>query len=198
MTETGLGGGVQCSAQLGYHLREADLFFEIVDTETGQPLKEGETGEIVFTTLTRTGMPLIRYRTGDLSRFIPENCPCGTKLRSMEVVKQRIDGKVKLDGTDFSIHELDEVLFSLDGVLDYRVRIEHTDNKNFLYIEIKTAEETGVDHELVHHVLNAIREGVVMQTLQVILSEPSENFAVSKGASKRRIADNRKNNRILK
>jgi len=67
-TEMGLGGAVECSMRDGYHLREADLLFEIVDPDTGQPLNDGETGEIVFTTLTRQGMPLIRYRTGDLSR----------------------------------------------------------------------------------------------------------------------------------
>ena len=69
-TEMGLGGGVQCSARRGYHFREADLFVEIVEPRSGEPVPEGVTGEIVFTTLTRTGMPLIRYRTGDLSRFL--------------------------------------------------------------------------------------------------------------------------------
>jgi phenylacetate-CoA ligase len=78
MTEMGLGGGVECRARRGYHLREADLLFEIVDPISGTPLPEGEAGEIVFTTLTRAGMPLIRYRTGDAGRFLPGPCPCGT------------------------------------------------------------------------------------------------------------------------
>ena len=72
MTETGLGGGVECAALEGYHLREADLFFEIVDHETGAPCPDGAVGEVVFTTLTRKGMPLIRYRTGDIARMIPD------------------------------------------------------------------------------------------------------------------------------
>ena len=94
MTEMGLGGGVECQARRGYHLREADLYFEIVHPQTGEPVTEGETGEIVFTTLTRQGMPLIRYRTGDLSRFIPGQCPCGTTLRTLEKVTRRLSGKV--------------------------------------------------------------------------------------------------------
>ncbi len=59
MTEMGLGGGVECAARQGYHLREADMYFEIVDPETGDPLPDGQYGELVFTTLTRQGMPLI-------------------------------------------------------------------------------------------------------------------------------------------
>ena len=66
-TEMGLGGGVDCRTHTGYHLREADFYFEIVDPLTGIPVSDGESGEVVFSTLTRTAMPLIRYRTGDVS-----------------------------------------------------------------------------------------------------------------------------------
>lgn len=90
MTEMGLGGGVQCEAKSGYHLREADLLFEVVDPKTGAPLSRDEEGEVVFTTLTRQGMPLIRYRTGDLARFITEPCPCGTCLKRLGKVSGRV------------------------------------------------------------------------------------------------------------
>ena len=83
-TEMGLGGGVECSAHRGYHLREADLYFELIDPKSGFPAAKGEDGEVVFTTLTRQGMPLFRYRMDDLSRFLPEYCPCGTSLRTLE------------------------------------------------------------------------------------------------------------------
>ena len=74
MTETGLGGAVSCWTLEGYHPRECDLYFEIIDAETGQAVPDGEWGEVVFTTLTRKAMPFIRYRTGDVSRWIPEPC----------------------------------------------------------------------------------------------------------------------------
>src|SRR5690606_41709600 len=61
-----------------------------------EPVPDGVTGEVVFTTLTRTGMPLIRYRTGDLSRFIPEGCACGTVLKSLDLVQGRLAGRVRL------------------------------------------------------------------------------------------------------
>ncbi|MBN2005833.1 MAG: phenylacetate--CoA ligase family protein [Anaerolineae bacterium] len=120
MTEMGLGGGVECRARRGYHLREADLLFEIVDPSTGQPLPDGEEGEIVFTTLTRQGMPLIRYRTGDAGRFIPGPCPCGTVLRTLARVTRRLDNAVRLQTGDLlTLAELDEALFALEGVVDF-------------------------------------------------------------------------------
>jgi phenylacetate-CoA ligase len=88
-TEMGFGGGVECGAFCGYHLREADLYFEIIDPGSERPQPPGELGEIAFTTLTRKGMPLVRYRTGDLARFLDEPCPCGTVLRRMEKVRGR-------------------------------------------------------------------------------------------------------------
>ena len=91
MTEMGFGGGVECQARHGYHMREADLYFEIINPTTGARLEDGETGEVVFTTLTRRGMPLIRYRTGDLSRFLLEPCPCGTVLKTLERLKGRLE-----------------------------------------------------------------------------------------------------------
>ena len=70
-TETGYGVGVECEAFCGYHLRETDIFFEIVDMVTGAPLPDGEVGEVAFTTLTPRGMPFVRYRTGDAARMLP-------------------------------------------------------------------------------------------------------------------------------
>jgi phenylacetate-coenzyme A ligase PaaK-like adenylate-forming protein len=89
MTEMGLGGAMACEARVGYHPREADLLCEIIDPETGKVLPEGEYGEIVFTTLTRRAMPLIRYRTGDFSRWLPYSCTCGSVLKRIDKVGDR-------------------------------------------------------------------------------------------------------------
>ncbi len=90
LTETGFGGGVECGAHQGYHLREADLFVEIVDPGTGRPLPDGEPGEIVVSTLCRLAMPLIRYRTGDLGHLLPGPCVCGSPFRRLGAVAGRI------------------------------------------------------------------------------------------------------------
>jgi phenylacetate-CoA ligase len=119
-TEMGLGGGVDCNAHVGYHLREADLYFEIVSPTRGEPLCDGQMGDVVFTTLGRAGMPLIRFRTGDLARIIPGRCPCGSPLRRMERVGNRVDSRVALGSEgSITIAELDEILFAIPGVNDF-------------------------------------------------------------------------------
>lgn len=90
MTETGYGGGVECPAHDGYHLRELDLLFEIVDMESGEPLPDGEEGELVVTTLTREAMPLIRYKTGDAASMLSGPCRCGSPLRRLSRIRGRI------------------------------------------------------------------------------------------------------------
>lgn len=123
MTEMGLGGGIDCEAHAGYHLRETDFYFEIVDFSTGEPVPDGEKGELVFTTLTRHGMPLVRYRTGDISRFLPELCACGTILKRLERIRNRIHSKVELGNSSLTISMLDEALFSIPGVMDFQATI---------------------------------------------------------------------------
>ncbi len=89
MTEMGLGCAVTCEQQKGYHVREADLYLEIVDPATGVVLPDGQWGEIVFTTLTRVGMPFIRYRTGDISRWKTGTCSCGSRLKLLDYIRDR-------------------------------------------------------------------------------------------------------------
>ncbi len=123
-TEMGLGGGVDCLAHTGYHLREADLYFEIVSPQTGEPLGVGEPGEVVFTTLNRTGMPLIRYRTGDLSRFVPGPCACGSPLRRLERVRDRAGNVARLGPSGaITIADLGEILFAIPAVHDFNATL---------------------------------------------------------------------------
>ena len=89
MTEMGLGCAVSCGQGAGYHIRENDIYIEITDPETGRPVSDGQWGEIVFTTLTRKAMPFIRYRTGDISRWITKECACGSVLKRIDRVKNR-------------------------------------------------------------------------------------------------------------
>jgi phenylacetate-coenzyme A ligase PaaK-like adenylate-forming protein len=137
MTETGLGGGVDCRALAGYHLREADLYFEIVDPVDGCPLPDGETGEVVFTTLSRRGMPLIRYRTGDLASFLPQPCPCGTILRRLGHVRGRLTGRVHVGG-GFQLEspELDDALCGIPGLINYRAEVTEEEGRVLLAITL--------------------------------------------------------------
>jgi len=97
LTESGFGGGVECAAQAGYHLREADLYVEIMDPATGAVLPEGQTGEVVVTTLGRQAMPLVRYRTGDAAAMLSGPCPCGSPLRRLGPVTGRYDSRHRIN-----------------------------------------------------------------------------------------------------
>ena len=120
MTEMGLGGGVDCAAHAGYHLRESELLVEIVDPASGHAVADGDPGELVFTTLTRRGMPLVRYRSGDISRRLTGACACGSPLARLERIHRRIGGGVDLGGAgELLIGALDEAIFPLAAVADF-------------------------------------------------------------------------------
>ena len=167
MTEMGFGGGVECQAKHGYHLREADLYVEIINPATGVQLKDGETGEVVFTTLTRRGMPLIRYRTGDLSRFLLEPCPCGTVLKTMECLKRRLEDRVELaPGRILTMTDLDEVLFRIGDLVDFSAAFIREEDLNRLSISTTMLEgnsrgRTTEDVERALHSIPALRSAVL-------------------------------------
>ena len=130
-TEMGLGGGVECHARRGYTCARPTGNSKL-RPDHRQAVQAGEKGEMVFTTLTRRGMPLVRYRTGDLSRFIPWKCPCGTVLSNLEKVTRRLGGKVILEnpagarmestGGNLVLYmaDLDEALFPISQLVNFR------------------------------------------------------------------------------
>ena len=98
MTEMGLGCAMSCrdtedNPPVGYHVRENDLYIEIIDPLSTKILPQGEWGEIVVTTLTRKGMPFLRYRTGDTGRFLKGSCTCGSVLKRLDRVQKRAETK---------------------------------------------------------------------------------------------------------
>jgi len=123
-TETGLGGAVQCRAFAGLHIREADLLFEVVDPDTHEPLPRGRWGELVVTTLTRRGMPLIRYRTGDSGRLLRGRCACGSVLRCLDRVRGRMADEVDLGGAErLTMADLDGVVYAQEWVRTFSAEV---------------------------------------------------------------------------
>lgn len=200
MTEMGLGGGVECSVRKGYHLREADLLVEIVDPATGLPLADGNAGEVVFTTLTRDGMPLIRYRTGDMAAFRLDSCPCGTVLKTLGTVRARRKSMIRMGrGQTLSIGDLDERLFAIDGVIDYQARMSDHGGLDCLALTIAAWQlaslstlkaAVGEAVLAVAAVRSAVDDGRL--TLEIQLTDGP--VAVSTGTGKRRIEDCRERN----
>lgn len=122
MTEMGLGGGVDCPAHDGYHMRENELLIEIIDSVSGEPVALGATGEVVFTTLRRRGMPLVRYRTGDMSCLLTAPCACGSPLARLGRITRRTSGGIHLAGAgELTIGMLDEAIFGIEDVADFEV-----------------------------------------------------------------------------
>jgi len=142
MTETGFGCAVQCACGAGHHLRHPDLLLEIVDPETGQCLPPGECGEIVLTLLRSEAMPLLRYRTGDLSRMTCEPCGCGGLLPRLGGVAGRRENTLPLgNGETLSIHQLDDLVFALPSVRAFEARLGREGGRPTLLLTVEALGE---------------------------------------------------------
>lgn len=149
MTEMGYGGGVECAALLGYHLRECDLYMEIIDPETGQAQKDGEYGEVVFTTFNREAMPLIRYRTGDIARIKTQPCKCGTFLRTMETVLGRQVNTISIENNiKLHLRQLDEIILAIPTVMDFIASYSKEGALELKVQILKAAEAGKVYHQI--------------------------------------------------
>ena len=143
----GPGIGINCPGQYGMHIFDDYLYTEIIDPTTGEVLPDGEEGEIVITTLVKEGAPLIRFRTHDLSRFIPGKCPCCDRTYPrLDIIKGRSDDMFKVHGVNMFPAQVEEVLGMVDGVSsEYKIDIAHDDNNNRDIIMITAEAEGRVD-----------------------------------------------------
>mgnify|MGYP002542258909 FL=1 len=127
----GPGIGISCDAQNGMHYWDDYVYIEIIDPKTGKTLPDGEEGEIVITTLVKEGAPLIRFRTHDISRIIPGECPCGRKHPRLDIIKGRSDDMFKVHGVNMFPSQVEEILGMVDGVSsEYNINIAHDESVN--------------------------------------------------------------------
>lgn len=143
----GPGIGISCSEHHGMHIWSDYVYCEIVDPKTGEPLPDGEMGELVLTTLRKQGAPLIRYRTHDLTRIIPGDCACGLKHPRIDILTGRTDDMVKVKGCNMFPAQIEEVIAFTDGASsEYQVMIEAIDGRDVLTVLFETPLE-GEDKE---------------------------------------------------
>ena len=138
----GPGIGINCQHQSAMHIWEDFVYVEIVDPKTGEPVPDGESGELVLTTLRKQGAPLIRFRTHDLSRIVPGDCPCGSKHVRIDTVIGRTDDMVKVKGVNMFPAQIEEVIKFVDGASsEYQVMIDHLNGKDImtLFVEMDAA-----------------------------------------------------------
>ncbi|MBR5371672.1 MAG: phenylacetate--CoA ligase [Oscillospiraceae bacterium] len=135
----GPGIGINCEHNTGMHIWDDFLYLEIIDPKTGEPVPDGEFGEIVITTLVKEGAPLIRYRTHDLSRIIPGECPCGRKYPRIDTIMGRTDDMMKIKGVNVFPKQIEEVLAEFPEISsEYQIRISHLDGKDTMRIYVET------------------------------------------------------------
>lgn len=135
----GPGIGINCTEGSGIHYWDDYIYIEIIDPVTGEVLPDGEEGEIVITTLVKEGAPLIRYRTHDLSRIIPEACTCGSAYPRIDRIKGRTDDMMKIHGVNVFPAQIEEVLKSFDEInSEYQIRMSHLEGKDTMRIYVET------------------------------------------------------------
>ncbi len=145
MTETGgVGLGIDCPARVGTHVWEDHYLIEILDRD-GNPIPDGERGEMVITTLTREGLPLIRFRTGDLNAILTrEKCACGRTHLRVDRLTGRIDDMVKVKGVNFYPKQVEALLLRFEGVAtDYQIILSRLEGKDdcVIVVEVQQGHE---------------------------------------------------------
>ena len=138
----GPGVGYECECQHGTHLNEDHFFPEIVDPETGEPLPEGSHGELVFTTLTKEGMPLIRFRTHDLTALHYEKCKCGRTLVRMDKIMGRCDDMLIIRGVNVFPSQIESVLCEAEEFEPhFFITVDRVNNTDTFEVKVEVKPE---------------------------------------------------------
>ena len=138
----GPGVAFECTEQNGLHIWEDAYIVEIIDPITLQPVADGETGELVMTTLDRQAMPVIRYRTRDLTRFLPGHCPCGRSHRRLDRISGRSDDMFIVKGCNIFPMQVEGVLMKRPEVGDdYRIMLETIEDQDEMIVEVEVKRE---------------------------------------------------------
>jgi phenylacetate-CoA ligase len=138
----GPGVAFECPEQSGLHIWEDQFLVEIIDPVTGTPLPDGECGELVITSLNRTGTPLIRYRTRDLTRIVPGRCPCGRTHRRIDRIQGRSDDMMIINGVNIFPLQIEQTLMRIPGIgSDYLIEIHEENFMDKLHISVELAAD---------------------------------------------------------
>lgn len=139
MTEMcGPGVAFECKEQKGMHVWEDNYILEIIDPDTLEPVKEGDIGEMVLTTLNREAMPLLRYRTHDLTRIIPGPCACGRQHKRVDRMKGRSDDMIILKGVNIFPMQIEQVLLQYKELApQYLITLETVGSNDDMTVEVE-------------------------------------------------------------
>ena len=192
-----IGPGVasECSAQAGLHIFEDHFYPEIIDPETEEVLPDGETGELVFTTLSKQAMPMIRYRTRDITNIMTEPCPCGRSIRRVKRVAARSDDMLIVRGVNVFPSQIEVALLSVEGTLPhYQIVLTRERDLDQVDVQVEVTPEVFADTvgamEQLRRRLSHALDTTLGIRVNVSLVEP-QTIERSQGKAKR-VIDNRK------
>lgn len=185
----GPGVAAECPVQQGLHIFEDHFYPEIVDPNTGEVLPEGEEGELVLTTLTKQAMPMIRYRTRDITRLISAPCPCGRTIRRIARIRRRSDDMLIIRGVNVFPSQIEEALLTVEGTLPhYQIVLTREDNLDQMEVRVEVTpgvftDTVGAMEQLRQRLIHQIETTVGIR-VRVRLVEP-QSLQRSEGKAKR-------------
>lgn len=195
MTELyGPGTGLDCTFHQGIHYWADYYILEILDPDTLEPVPEGRTGEMVVTTLKKEGVPLIRYRTRDLTRMIPGECPCGSILPRHDRILGRSDDMIIFRAVNIYPGQVDHVLSGIEGIgSEYQIVLERgEDGRDYMMLRVE--QEQGIDRESARALSSTIAGEIKKQIMVSARVELLEYGSLPRSERKsRRVFDNRDN-----
>jgi len=191
----GPGVAFECPCQTGLHIWEDNFIVEIINPDTLEPLPDGEEGELVMTTLLREGMPILRYRTKDLTRIVPGFCECGRTHRRIDRIKGRTDDMLIIKGVNIFPIQVEKKLMEIPGVgTDYVIILEREGFNDMMTVKVEVQKEF-FDGDLFH--LEALQKKIVEALKSDILITPKVDLVAPGSLPKTegkaiRVIDNRK------
>jgi phenylacetate-CoA ligase len=182
----GPGIAFECEHKHGMHLWEDHLLMEIVNPQTGEPLPDGEPGELVMTTLCREAMPLVRYRTRDITAIIPEPCPCGRTHRRFQRITGRCDDMLIVRGVNIYPQQIERVLMGMPALgRNYLIELQGIDEMT-VKVELAEAGFDGHVEHIVHlqaEITDKLRSEILVKPKVELV--PPGTLPVSDGKAKR-------------
>ncbi|HOK90723.1 MAG TPA: phenylacetate--CoA ligase [Candidatus Hydrogenedentes bacterium] len=185
----GPGVGNECSEQHGLHIFEDHFYPEIVDPETLEPVPDGQEGELVLTTLSKQAMPMIRYRTRDITMIYPDTCPCGRTIRRIRRISRRSDDMFIIRGVNVYPSQIEEALLQVEGTAPhYLIVLTNDGTMDDAEVQVEVTPEVFSDRvgemENLRRKISAAIERIVNIRINVRLVEPN-SLPRSEGKAKR-------------
>lgn len=180
----GPGVAFECQEQNGMHIWEDYYLVEILNPDTLEPVPDGEMGELVLTTLNREAMPLLRYRTRDLTRIIPGECPCGRHHRRIDRMRGRTDDMIVLKGVNIFPIQIEQILMQFKELgSNYLITLHTEESNDAMTVEVELGQDLTDDYtvlqRLTHNIARALHDEILLTPHVKLL--PSGTLPTSDG-----------------